>query len=84
MAAQTNGRVQIDAFEMFLSDLTATKDVVKRAKLRGAGRRIFLGGSCNPTTWRKDIAIPLLVRARRAAACRACNCACRAGGCMCG
>lgn len=22
--------------------------------------RVFLGGSCNPTTWRKDTAIPLL------------------------
>lgn len=21
---------------------------------------VFLGGSCNPTTWRKDIAIPML------------------------
>lgn len=21
---------------------------------------VFLGGSCNPTTWRQDIAIPLL------------------------
>ena len=26
----------------------------------GAGVGVFLGGSCNPTTWRKDIAIPLL------------------------
>ena len=24
------------------------------------GCTVFLGGSCNPTTWRKDIAIPLL------------------------
>jgi hypothetical protein len=23
---------------------------------------VFLGGSCNPTTWRKDIAIPMLTR----------------------
>lgn len=23
---------------------------------------VFLGGSCNPTTWRKDIAIPFLTR----------------------
>lgn len=22
--------------------------------------RVFLGGSCNPTTWRKDVAIPIL------------------------
>lgn len=22
--------------------------------------KVFLGGSCNPTTWRKDVAIPLL------------------------
>lgn len=22
--------------------------------------QVFLGGSCNPTTWRQDIAIPLL------------------------
>ena len=22
--------------------------------------QVFLGGSCNPTTWRKDIAIPML------------------------
>jgi hypothetical protein len=21
---------------------------------------VFLGGSCNPTTWRRDLAIPLL------------------------
>jgi hypothetical protein len=25
--------------------------------------KVFLGGSCNPTTWRKNIAIPLLERA---------------------
>lgn len=24
---------------------------------------IFLGGSCDPTTWRTDIAIPMLTRA---------------------
>jgi len=27
---------------------------------RGQGKEIFLGGSCNPTTWRKDIVIPTL------------------------
>lgn len=27
---------------------------------RNVGRDVFLGGSCNPTTWRKDEAIPLL------------------------
>lgn len=26
----------------------------------GTGTRVFLGGSCDPTTWRKDIAIPAL------------------------
>ena len=60
VAKQKNGRVGLPDFEMFLSDLSATKAAVKRAKLRGSGARIFLGGSCNPTTWRKDIAIPLL------------------------
>ena len=25
---------------------------------------VFLGGSCNPTTWRKDIAIPFLTQHR--------------------
>ena len=25
-------------------------------------KRVFLGGSCNPTTWRRDIAIPILKR----------------------
>ena len=29
----------------------------------GGGVKVFLGGSCNPTTWRKNIAIPLLNRA---------------------
>lgn len=27
------------------------------------GHQVFLGGSCNPTTWRRDIAMPLLERA---------------------
>eukprot|EP00931_Biecheleriopsis_adriatica_P005264 TRINITY_DN106792_c0_g1_i1.p2 TRINITY_DN106792_c0_g1~~TRINITY_DN106792_c0_g1_i1.p2 ORF type:complete len:104 (-),score=14.89 TRINITY_DN106792_c0_g1_i1:210-494(-) len=22
---------------------------------------VFLGGSCNPTTWRKDVAVPMLI-----------------------
>ena len=26
----------------------------------GGAMMVFLGGSCNPTTWRKDIAMPLL------------------------
>jgi hypothetical protein len=25
---------------------------------RWRGESVFLGGSCNPTTWRKDVAIP--------------------------
>ena len=25
--------------------------------------QVFLGGSCNPTTWRKDVAIPSLTKA---------------------
>ena len=28
-------------------------------------RHVFLGGSCNPTTWRRDVAIPILEKARR-------------------
>lgn len=27
-------------------------------------KQVFLGGSCNPTTWRKDIAIPILEAAK--------------------
>lgn len=27
------------------------------------GYDVFLGGSCNPTTWRKDVAIPYLQEA---------------------
>lgn len=27
------------------------------------GAKVFLGGSCNPTTWRRDIAIPRLEKA---------------------
>lgn len=27
------------------------------------GPDVFLGGSCNPTTWRKDVAIPMLTKA---------------------
>jgi len=61
VSSRRDGKVRLEDFEMFLSDLGSTKEVVKKAKLRGAGRRIFLGGSCNPTTWRKDVAIPLLV-----------------------
>jgi hypothetical protein len=30
---------------------------------RVTAAQVFLGGSCNPTTWRNDIAIPLLSRA---------------------
>jgi raw len=29
----------------------------------GFDKQVFLGGSCNPTTWRQDIAIPRLTRA---------------------
>lgn len=29
----------------------------------GFDKQVFLGGSCNPTIWRKDIAIPRLTRA---------------------
>ena len=28
--------------------------------LQRSQRKVFLGGSCNPTTWRKDVAIPAL------------------------
>lgn len=31
---------------------------------RLADTDVFLGGSCNPTTWRRDAAVPLLERAR--------------------
>lgn len=27
---------------------------------RWIGPRVFLGGSCNPTTWRRDFAMPVL------------------------
>lgn len=27
------------------------------------GKQVFLGGSCNPTTWRKDVAVPALEEA---------------------
>jgi len=43
-------------------------ECVKQPKRKGLPRRpgckhdVFLGGSCNPTTWRKDEAIPLLQR----------------------
>jgi len=30
---------------------------------KGDQMKVFLGGSCNPTTWRTDIAIPLLKKA---------------------
>lgn len=34
-----------------------------RVFLGGQGKcEVFLGGSCNPTTWRIDVAIPLLQR----------------------
>ncbi|XP_066901935.1 uncharacterized protein raw isoform X2 [Halyomorpha halys] len=32
----------------------------RKMSKRNVGRDVFLGGSCNPTTWRKDEAIPLL------------------------
>ncbi len=57
---QKSNRLRLREFEMFLSDLSATKTAALRPMRRGSGTRIFLGGSCNPTTWRKDIAIPLL------------------------
>lgn len=31
---------------------------------KNASCQVFLGGSCNPTTWRKDVAIPFLERNR--------------------
>ena len=31
----------------------------KTAVRRGQGDQVFLGGSCNPTTWRRDVTIPV-------------------------
>lgn len=36
------------------------KSVSSRANNSKEGLQIFLGGSCNPTTWRKNVAIPYL------------------------
>ena len=42
-----------------LRSLWALRGDRVRAVVAGAHCLIFLGGSCNPTTWRKDIAIPI-------------------------
>eukprot|EP00937_MAST-01D_sp_MAST-1D-sp2_P007656 g7656.t1 len=36
---------------------------IAQAHRKGVVGKVFLGGSCNPTTWRRDTAIPLLTRA---------------------
>ena len=41
--------INVDEFKIILNILE-----------RNVGNDVFLGGSCNPTTWRKDEAIPLL------------------------
>lgn len=38
------------------------RSVSMQAK-RAIGKQVFLGGSCNPTTWRKDTAVPALEKA---------------------
>lgn len=37
----------------YLNDLASRRTLVNR---------VFLGGACDPTTWRQDIAIPILER----------------------
>eukprot|EP00937_MAST-01D_sp_MAST-1D-sp2_P004374 g4374.t1 len=51
------GLAAVDLAQQWLS---RAKDASAAAQQRRGGSQVFLGGSCNPTTWRKDIAIPAL------------------------
>lgn len=46
-----------------LADALVRKNKIMAANKRNAGKNVFLGGSCNPTTWRKDEAVPMLTAA---------------------
>lgn len=46
-----------------LYQVSAHRKKQKVEKTKKVKKQLFLGGSCNPTTWRKDIAIPLLAAA---------------------
>jgi hypothetical protein len=51
---------EFDVFTKLARDYIWPRD---RIVLEGSSVNVFLGGSCNPTTWRQQIAIPLLERA---------------------
>lgn len=52
---QTNSTLETD------KKLTGLPHVESESKVSpGDGPEVFLGGSCNPTTWRADVAIPTL------------------------
>jgi len=41
-----------------------TSETAAEKPLKKVRQTVFLGGSCNPTTWRHDVAIPLLIANR--------------------
>jgi len=56
------GRINREEFTVFME---AARAVIYPEKVNEIfeHHEVFLGGSCNPTTWRKDLAIPMLNRA---------------------
>jgi len=58
-----DGTLSREEFSLFIStarDMLFPQPVDPRKKLTYTNNEVFLGGSCNPTTWRTDIVIPIL------------------------
>merc|ERR1712178_449468 len=58
--ADSNGMLDREEFMVFMSSVRGTLFPMKAEREKLHDREIFLGGSCDPTTWRQDIVIPLL------------------------
>lgn len=68
-AAASPGSTSLNSIRIGLKTTTAPDPEVHRASAAGSSDdedetpelpEVFLGGSCNPTTWRADVAIPAL------------------------
>jgi len=63
MDNDNSGTINRLEFSLFLKVAHHVLFPLRAHELESIPSSVFLGGSCNPTTWRKDVSIPLLQRA---------------------